>query len=75
MLWWTSSSTSARASLLTSTLLRHVNSGDFTDAAPQFLLWDHCKGVVIPGPVAQAPGRDAAVPEGTLFAAFAGGGS
>ena len=37
------------ASLLTSTLLRHVNSGDFTDAAPQFLLWDHCKGVVIPG--------------------------
>jgi lysozyme len=36
-------------SLLTSTLLRDVNSGDFTDAAPQFLLWDHCKGVVVPG--------------------------
>jgi lysozyme len=37
------------ASLLTSTLLRDVNSGDFADAAPEFLKWDHCKGVVIPG--------------------------
>jgi lysozyme len=37
------------ASLLTSTLLRDVNAGSFSDAAPEFLKWDHCKGVVIPG--------------------------
>jgi len=37
------------ASLLTSTLLRDVNAGRFQDAAQQFLLWDHCKGVVVPG--------------------------
>jgi lysozyme len=37
------------AALATSTLLRDVNAGDFTSAAPQFLLWDHCKGVVVPG--------------------------
>ncbi len=36
-------------SLLTSTLLKRVNAGDFNNAAPQFLLWDHCKGQVIPG--------------------------
>jgi lysozyme len=36
-------------SLLTSTLLRHVNAGRFAEAAQQFLLWDHCKGVVVPG--------------------------
>ena len=37
------------ASLLTSTLLRFVNSGDFASAAPEFLKWDHCKGVVVQG--------------------------
>jgi lysozyme len=37
------------ASLLTSTLLRHVNAGQFAEAAQQFLMWDHCKGVVVPG--------------------------
>ena len=37
------------ASLLSSTLLRDVNAGDFTSAAPQILLWDHAKGVDIPG--------------------------
>ena len=37
------------ASLLSSTLLRLINAGDFASAAPQFLLWDHAKGVVIPG--------------------------
>ena len=36
-------------SLLSSTLLRFVNAGDFTSAAPQFLLWDHAGGVVVPG--------------------------
>jgi lysozyme len=37
------------ASLLSSTLLRDVNAGNLAGAAPQFLLWDHAKGVVIPG--------------------------
>jgi lysozyme len=32
-----------------STLLRHVNAGEFDLAAPQFLLWDHADGVVVPG--------------------------
>jgi lysozyme len=36
-------------SLLSSTLLRLVNAGDFTAAAQQFLLWDHAGGVVVPG--------------------------
>lgn len=37
------------ASLTVSQLLRDVNSGNFSDAAAQFLRWDHVKGVVIPG--------------------------
>lgn len=37
------------ASLLTSTLLRLINTPDLTAAAPQFLLWDHAGGVVVPG--------------------------
>jgi lysozyme len=37
------------ASLAQSTLLRFVNAGDFASAAPQFLRWDHLRGVVIPG--------------------------
>jgi lysozyme len=37
------------AALLGSTLLRLVNASDFANAAPQFLQWDHAKGVVIPG--------------------------
>jgi lysozyme len=37
------------ASLAQSSLLRFVNAGDFASAAPQFLLWDHVHGVVIPG--------------------------
>jgi lysozyme len=37
------------ASLSQSTLLRFVNAGDFASAAPQFLRWDHLRGVVIPG--------------------------
>jgi lysozyme len=36
-------------SLLTSTLLRDVNAGKFAEAAAEFLHWDHCRGVVIPG--------------------------
>lgn len=36
-------------SLLTSTLLRDVNAGKFTEAAAEFLHWDHCRGVVVPG--------------------------
>ncbi|HEV2709904.1 MAG TPA: lysozyme [Edaphobacter sp.] len=36
-------------SLLGSTLLRHVNAGEFDLAAPQFLLWDHAGGVVVQG--------------------------
>jgi len=35
--------------LLGSTLLRHVNEGEFNLAAPQFLLWDHAGGVVVQG--------------------------
>jgi lysozyme len=35
--------------LLGSTLLRHVNAGEFNLAAPQFLLWDHAGGVVVQG--------------------------
>ncbi len=35
--------------LLGSTLLRHVNAGEFDLAAPQFLLWDHAGGVVVQG--------------------------
>jgi lysozyme len=37
------------ARLLGSTLLRHVNTGEFELAAAQFLLWDHAGGVVVPG--------------------------
>jgi lysozyme len=37
------------ARLLGSTLLRHVNAKEFDLAAPQFLLWDHAGGVVVPG--------------------------
>lgn len=37
------------ARLLGSTLLRHVNAGEFDLAAQQFLLWDHAGGVVVPG--------------------------
>lgn len=37
------------ARLLGSTLLRYVNAGEFDLAAPQFLLWDHAGGVVVPG--------------------------
>ena len=37
------------ASLSQSTLLRDVNAGDFASAAPQFLRWDHVRGVVVPG--------------------------
>ena len=37
------------SALLSSTLLRHLNAGDFAAAAPQFLLRDHAGGVVIPG--------------------------
>ncbi|HEY6375956.1 MAG TPA: lysozyme [Edaphobacter sp.] len=37
------------ASLSQSTLLRYVNTGDFADAATQFLRWDHIRGVVIAG--------------------------
>lgn len=40
-------------SLLSSTLLRHVNAGEFDLAAPQFLLWDHAGGVVVPGLLAR----------------------
>ena len=37
------------AALLSSTLLRDVNAGNFAAAAQQFLLWDHARGVVIQG--------------------------
>jgi lysozyme len=37
------------ASLARSTLLRLVNEGDFAAAAPEFLLWDHVGGRVVPG--------------------------
>jgi lysozyme len=50
------------ASLAQSTLLRYVNSGDFDNAALQFSLWDHCRGVVVPGLLKR---RNA---EATLFA-------
>lgn len=33
--------------LLSSTLLRFVNAGNFAEAAPEFLRWDHAKGVVL----------------------------
>jgi lysozyme len=35
--------------LLSSTLLRDINAGNFAAAAQQFLLWDHARGVVIQG--------------------------
>lgn len=37
------------SALLSSTLLRDLNAGDFAAAATQFLLWDHAGGVVISG--------------------------
>jgi lysozyme len=37
------------AALLSSTLLREVNAGNFAAAAQQFLLWDHARGVVLDG--------------------------
>jgi len=37
------------AALSQSTLLREVNASNFSAAGPQFLLWDHCAGVVVPG--------------------------
>lgn len=37
------------ARLASSILLRDVNAGDFSSAAAQFLLWDHVRGVIIPG--------------------------
>jgi lysozyme len=37
------------ASLSVSQLLRDVNSGNVSDAAVQFLRWDHVKGVVVRG--------------------------
>jgi lysozyme len=37
------------AALLFSTLLRDLNAGQLAAVAPQFLLWDHAGGVVIPG--------------------------
>ena len=39
--------------LLGSTLLYHVNAGEFDLAAPQFLLWDHAAGRVVPGLLAR----------------------
>lgn len=35
--------------LHSSTLLRLVNAGDFADAAPEFLRWDHVNGTTVPG--------------------------
>ena len=35
--------------LLSSTLLRDINAGNFAAAAQQFLLWDHARGVIIQG--------------------------
>ena len=35
--------------LLSSTLLRDINAGNFATAAQQFLLWDHARGIVIQG--------------------------
>jgi lysozyme len=37
------------AALLSSTLLREVNVGNFAAAAQQFLLWDNAHGVVLDG--------------------------
>ena len=37
------------AALLSSTLLREVNSSNFAAAAQEFLLWDHAHGVVLDG--------------------------
>ena len=37
------------AALARSTLLREINRGNCSQAAPHFLYWDHCRGVVIPG--------------------------
>jgi lysozyme len=36
-----------------STLLRHINAGEFDLAAPQFLLWDHAASAVVPGLLAR----------------------
>lgn len=41
------------ASLLGSTLLRHINADEFDLAAPQFLLWDHAGGFVVQGLLAR----------------------
>lgn len=38
-----------RGNYLSSTLLRLVNLGDFTQAAAQFALWIHAGGEVVPG--------------------------
>ena len=38
-----------RGNLLSSTLLRLINLGDFTHAAAQFPLWVHAGGEVVPG--------------------------
>ncbi len=40
-------------SLLGSTLLRHLNAGEFVLAAAQFPLWDHAGGAVVPGLLAR----------------------
>ena len=37
------------ACLAKSTLLREVNAGRLAYAGPQFLVWDHIRGVVVPG--------------------------
>ncbi len=37
------------AALAKSTLLREINRGNCAQAAPHFLFWDHCRGVVIAG--------------------------
>jgi lysozyme len=39
--------------LLGSTLLRDINAGEFDLVSPQFLLWDHAGGVVVPGLLAR----------------------
>lgn len=36
-----------------STLLRHVNAGEFDLAAAQFLLWDHVNGAIVRGLLAR----------------------
>jgi lysozyme len=40
-------------SLINSTLLKEVNSGNFTGAAEEFTLWVHAGGQVLPGLVAR----------------------